>query len=697
MRTASRGIWTRGSAGLEAVLARQRGHLAGWVPVCLAIGIGAWFACPTEPTARVYAISACIAALLVLACWRGRGAMLVMPTLGLILVIAGFGLAGMRGHAVAAPVLGFRFYGPIEGRVIKIDRARSDALRLTLDRVVLGDLAPHRTPARVRLSLHGDQPWIAPVPGLRVMMTGHLSPPSGPVEPGDFDFRRRAWFDRLGAVGYTRTPVLVAAEARDGRAGLAVQRMRDRLSAAIRDRIAGEAGGFAAAVTTGDRSGLGQAANAAMRESNLYHLVSISGMHMAMLAGFVFWLIRAAVALVPPLALRLPGRKVAAALALPASAVYLLLAGGAVATERAFVMVAVALVAILFDRRPISLRAVAIAAVVVLGLRPETLTNPGFQMSFAAVLGLTAVFSRLPRSMHQPRGAWRIAMPVLMLLLSSLVAGSATAPFAAAHFNRIAHYGLLANLLAVPAMGMLVMPGAVLLAITGPLGLDQPAVWMIDYGSRWILWVAAQVSQIGGATSPVVTPPGAVLPLVSLGGLWLILWHGRLRWAGLAPGLVAAWLWAGAERPDLLVADSGVLIGVRTDTGRALSRPTGDGYAAEGWLENDGSGLTQAEAHDPALLPRVDRVVRARLGKVEIRQVSGKTALAALHGCGGADLLILNRIDDTERPCIVYDLRALRRSGALAGWLDAAGGLRIETAAERAGRRLWTDPRLRRQ
>ncbi len=671
-------------AWAEAVLARQRGYLACWTPVCLGAGIGIWFGLQGEPGARLYGIVAGLALLFLLTGWRLRRSTLCALSWAGLLLCMGFLMAGARAHGLSAPVLGFRYYGPVEGRIVDIDRSQSDRLRITLDRVRLDDVT--RVPERVRLSLHGE--IVAPLaPGARVMTTAHLSPPPGPAEPGAFDFRRHAWFARLGAVGYARVPLMLASER--GAEGAWLARLRVRLSAAIRARIGGDAGGFAAAVTTGDRSGLGRAANDAMRESNLYHLVSISGMHMALLAGFVFWLVRAGIAAIPPLALRLDARKIAAGAALPAAAFYLALAGRDVATERAFVMVAVSLGAVLAERRALSLRGLAIAALIVLGLRPETLLNPGFQMSFAAVLALVAVMGRLPAGWHRPQGLARLWMPVALLSLTSIVAGSATAPFAAAHFNRVAHYGLIANLAASPAMAGLVMPGAVILAVTGPLGLDQPAVWMIDYGSRWILWVSARIAALDGASSAVIAPPGAVVALVALGGLWLVLWQGRGRAAALLPLLLAAGLWARAERPDLLVSETGALMGLMTEEGRALSKPNGDGFAARVWLENDGDGRAQEAAHDPVALPRHARVLRLRLGDIRIVQVTGKTALAALDGCDGADILIANQADPAPRPCLRFDARRLRDTGALALWA-APEGPRIETVAERAGRRLWS-------
>jgi competence protein ComEC len=242
----------------------------------------------------------------------------------LALVAAGFCIAGFRAHRVADPVLGWRYYGPVEGRVVALDRSASDALRVTLDTVVLKRMAPDKLPGRVRLSLHGKSTGRTPElrPGQRVMTTGHLTPPNGPAEPGGFDFRHHAWFTGLGAVGYTRGPVLTVAPPKDGRAGLRIFTLRMAASTRVRAVLEGDVGGFAAAVTTGDRSGMGQGALRALRGSNLAHLLAISGLHMGLLAGFVFVVLRLSMAAIPAVALRLPVKKVAAVGALMAAVGY---------------------------------------------------------------------------------------------------------------------------------------------------------------------------------------------------------------------------------------------------------------------------------------------------------------------------------------------------------------------------------------
>lgn len=668
----------------EAVLLGQRGHLFPWSPVFLALGIGAYFALRDEPGPIAYAFVTGAGLAAALAAWRRPGG---WASLGwaLALVAGGVALAGLRAHLAAAPVLGWRYYGPVEGRVVALDRSASDKLRVTLDRVRLEDVPPWRTPGRVRLSLHGPAAGIRP--GARIRTTGFLAPPQGPVEPGGFDFRRYAWFRGLGAVGYTRKVVDEIAPPEAGLAGTRILALRMAISDRIRAVLPGEVGGFAAAVTTGDRSGVGQDSLRVLRASNLAHLLAISGLHMGLLAGFVFGMLRFLLSTIPLLALRLPVRKIAAAGALVAAAGYLVLSGGNVATERAFVMTAVMLGAVMVDRRAISLRAVAVAALIVLTLRPESLTSPGFQMSFSATTALVAVFGWLRDFGHAvPR--W--LRPAGAVLLSSLVAGAATAPYGAASFNTLSHYGLAANLLSVPVMGALVIPAAVLALCLAPVGLEAVGLKLMGLGLEWILAVARTVAGLEGAQGHVVSPGPLVLPLISLGALWLILWQGAARWAGAAPVAAAFVLWSLTERPPVLVAENGGLVGVMTPGGRALSKPRGAGFAAGIWLENDGDPADQAEAAarwaaDGARPGDGKRTRRMLLGRIEIVHLIGKRAVAGFGPCRKEQIVIASVPARIEGPCALYDSRRLRRTGSLA--IDDSGA--VTTARKRAGYRVW--------
>ena len=666
--------------GFLQMMLNQRGHLFGWVPVGMAMGIALFFGIRFEPSVTQIALVVPLGMALAMMAWKLPES--VSPwAVFLALIAVGFVLAGWRAHSVAGPVLDWRYYGATEGRIVGIDRSGSDAVRLTLDRVKLDRVAPGDTPRRLRISLHGDAGLgVLPVPGLRVMTTAHLSPPSGPVEPGGFDFQRHAWFAELGAVGYARAPLVAIAPANFDLAQM-VFRWRMAVSKRVIEVLPGDIGGFAAAVTTGDRSGISRDALEALRASNTAHLLAISGLHMGLLSGFVFALFRLCFALVPPVALRWPARKLAACGALAAAAVYLALSGGNVATERAFVMVAVALCAVIMDRRALSLRAVAMAAIIVLALRPEALMGPGFQMSFAATTALVAVFGWMRNLPTGPK--W--AAPVIGLVVSSAVAGLATAPIGAAHFNAVAHYGLLANLTSVPLMGALVIPAAVLALLLAPFGAEAFGLWIMGGGLAWILWVAETVSSLDGARGFVSGPGPWVLPLMALGALSVILWQGRARFGGLAVICVAFALWQVDNRPVVLIADNGGLVGVMTDTGRALSKEKGAGFVARNWLENDGDGALQQKA---ALRWNSDTS-----GWMDGRVVhlSGKRAREAFGGCAPGQIVVTNGELPTvaKSGCLILSPRLLRKTGAVA-IVGHKEKVRLLTARNHTGDRMWS-------
>ncbi|MVO14652.1 ComEC/Rec2 family competence protein [Parasedimentitalea huanghaiensis] len=665
----------RAIAALDSLLVKQRGHLFPFAPVMLGAGVGSYFALTTEPTLENYLALAAICGIGGLVVVRSKSNVSLLGWM-ILLVAAGFCVAGLRAHGVTAPVLTYRYYGPVEGRVVVIDRSASDALRLTLDQVRLRKISPVNTPERVRISLHGATEL--PAPGSRIMTTAHLMPPQGPAEPGGFDFRRHAWFQSLGGVGYTRVPVLLVTP---GGEDLRLQRLRRVASTYIQQQLPGSIGGFAAAITTGDRSGIGQESLLALRGSNLAHLLAISGLHMGLLTGFVFASLRVLLNLWPRVGLRLPVKKLAAIGALLVAAGYLALSGGNVATERAFVMVAVVLGAVLMDRRAFSLRAVALAALIVLIRRPESLMSPGFQMSFAATTGLVAVFGWIRDSGITLGPAW--LRPVLAVIISSAVAGAATAPFGAAHFNTLSYYGLIANLLSVPLMGVLVIPSAVLALSLAPFGLEMIGLTLMGWGLEWILLVAHWVSGLQGAQGRVIAPGPMVLPLVGTGMLLLILWQGWLRVLGLVPALFGLVLWSQHERPAVLISADAALVGKMTSEGRALSKPKGAGFSARIWLENDGDDVNQSDA--AARWAGASR--RVVIGSTEVVHVIGKRAVDAFSECRAGQIIVTTVAKDLTGGCQIIDPVRLRDIGSV--MLTAEG--KLYSAQDLAGHRLWTN------
>lgn len=663
-----------------------RGMLFPWIAVLIGCGIGIWFTLEREPGAGSYALAALLLAGGLGLGWRSD---LARPLgLAVAALAAGWIAAGIRAHSLDAPMLTFRYYGPVEGRIVEIDRSQSDALRLTLDQVVLQEVSPDRTPLRVRVSLQGEQDWLKPTPGQVVILTANLAAPEGPVEPGAFDFRRMAFFDQLGAVGYTRTPVLLLEEPTYG--ALPIDRLRTWLTQGMLAHMDGQAGAFAAGAMTGDRSAITEDTVQALRDSSLAHLLAISGMNMAFLTAFVFALFRYGLALIPFIALRVNTKKVAAVVSLGVALFYLLLSGANVATERAFIMIAVLLGAVLLDRRALTLRSVAVAAMILLLFKPESLLEPGFQMSFAATIALIVGFAALDGSIYRERIP-RWMMPVFTLVLSSLIGGLSTAPYAAAHFNRFTDYGLLANVLTVPVMGAVIMPAGAVAALLAPIGLAWLPLWFMEQGARWILFVAHWIAGLEGAVTAIPAPGPWALPLFTLGSIWLILWRGRVQLVGVLPVLAALALWLTADRPVLLVSGDGRLLGLEGPEGRALSAPKGGGFAAENWLQNDGDLAEQAKA---AERPGFDGPKGERwftLAGLRVVSLTGKGAEDKLaRVCAEAALVILAAEPMiVPRDCPLIDQDTLAATGPLALWADTEG-LRIETT--KGARRLWSPP-----
>ncbi len=668
----------------------QRPNQLLWVPVFLGLGIGVYFSLLAEPS-RLLVLSIASAGLALIAVMFTR-----RLTLLFLIGVAclGFGLSSMRTYVKSAPVLGDDYRGPVEGRVVGLDRSARNAPRLVLDHVHIPGMARADVPHLIRISLHGFIADGTMVPGVRIATTAMLSAPNGPVEPMGFDFRRHAWYRQIGAVGYTRAPVLRAAVPRIEGASLWITDIRLKASRWIRSQMPLRSGAFAAAILTGDRSALDPASMDSLRASNLAHFLAISGLHMGLLTGCVFVTCRVLLAMIPGLALRYPIKKWAAGAALLAGLVYLFLSGASVATQRAFIMTSVILIAVWIERPAFTLRAVSIAATLVLVMRPESLLEAGFQMSFAATTALVATFNALRSttfwSFLQDR-QWWFVRPAVFLVISSFVAGLATAPFSAFHFNQIAQYGLLANLLAVPLMGSVVMPAAIVAICLAPLGWSGPALWVMDKGISGILSVAEWIAQLEGALWRIHSGPIEALALLALGLIFLVFWKGRLRFSGILVAGMALVLWSGTERPMILIDQSGRLVGVMAEQGRVLNRSKGHGFAAETWLENDGDAVDQVKASERAAFERASSAMTADIAGGYYLSIFAKQP--SRTECRDTDILVGKLPEGIGDDCITLSTETLLQTGSVAlTFVD--GKLTQTTTAQTTGIRPWTRPDL---
>jgi competence protein ComEC len=572
---------------LLGILRAEQDRWPLWLPVALGAGAGAYFALPAEPPLAVGWIALALALVAAVAAARGL-ARWPWSFVGALLaaLLLGFGLARLREKLVETPVLDHAVVAHLTGRIVALE-PREHGIRLVLDEVRSGTLQPAPRRIRVAVLTSGDFR-----PGQWLSLTSRLDTPPAPSEPGASDLGRSLFFQSIGAVGfsYGRPHVIIPARPPTlfERLAIGVEDLRLKMTRRIQAAIPGSLGGIASALITGERGGISEEDEEALRDAGLAHVLAIAGLHMALMGGGIFWLLRAGLAAIPAIALRYPIKKWAALGALAASGFYLTISGAAPSAVRAFVMLAMVMVAILADRPALSMRSLGLAAAILLLLRPEAIVDPGFQMSFGAVAGLIAVAEwEARRERLKPRGP--LYRYVHGIAMTSLVGSLATLPYAMFHFERATHYAVLGNLIAMPVMGFWVMPAAALSVALMPLGLDGFALAILKQGIAVMLGMGRWVSGLPGAVSLSPAMPMSALILISLGGLWLAIWRKAWRWLGFVPMLAGIGLALLAPLPDMLVAADAATVAIRGPDGllHFVKKPA-EKFAARDWLRRDG-------------------------------------------------------------------------------------------------------------
>jgi competence protein ComEC len=681
--------WARAEAGA--------GRLLPWVPVAFGTGIAFYFAADHEPVlsvAAVVAITLCVVAVLL------RRQKFFPVAVMIAAVAAGFAVATWKtariAHGVLArPMFSVALSGFVETRDI---RERTDRFVL---RVVTMESARGTTKLeRVRLSV---KKGTAPAVGSFVELKARLLPPLSPVRPGSYDFSRDMFFAGIGASGFVMGAIKAKQPPEAGgirlRYSAVMQGLRDMIDARIGTTLEGDKRAIATALLTGRRDAISPPVNDAMFISGLGHVLSISGYHMAVVAGIVFFAVRALLALFPVLTVGYAIKKWSAAAALAAAAFYLLLSGAEVATQRSFFMTAVVLIAVMVDRRAITFRTLAVAAMIVLAMAPEALVHPSFQMSFAATLGLVALVQiGMPRLFATAdhtataRAALWGGREISMLLLASLVAGLATTPYAAFHFHRVTPFGLLANLAAMPVVSAVVMPAGLLGLVAMPFGFDGVFWAMMGLGIDWMIAVTQWVAALPGAVGRM--PAFGIGPLIaaSLGLILLGLLRTPLRWTGAVLMLMAALSAARVTQPDILISADGRHVGVRGGDGKLhlmhAVKGSRDSFLLKEWLAAD------ADARNAADVSLTEGVSCDDLGCVMQSAGGGLVAQAfrpeALSDdCERAALIVTFRQAPASCAASVIDADRLRRQGAMA-LRRGRDGLVVEAVKPKGIDRPWS-------
>jgi competence protein ComEC len=659
--------------------------------VFFGLGIALYFAATVEPP--LWLGPAATALAVAVAVIARRHPVLLAAALVLAALSGGFALMQARSRACAAPTLARRL-GPvaITGRVVDID-ALERGWRVVIAPDSLPGLLAARQPALIRVHIGPTSDRL--VPGDRVALRGLLYPVPGPIVPGGYDFQRTLYFARIGGVGYSFGGARRIGTASGGGWRGWLLHLRWVMAQRITAVLPGATGGIAAALVTGKRGAVPQSVQQDFRNSGLAHLLAIAGLHLGLVAGFVFFVVRGGLALVPRVALRYPIKKIAAGVTLVVLALYLAISGAAITTERAFIMNGTVFAAILFDRLRLSMRICAIAAIVVLVVDPASLVGPSFEMSFGAVVALIAVYETwgkgLGRVLHS--GPWwrRTLGYAGGVAVTTFVATLGTDPIAIYHFHRLALYSPLANVVAVPLSAVWTLPWGVLSCLLMPFGLERLALVPMGWGIDATIWIARHVSAIPGDVWATPRLPTLGLVLVVAGGLWLCLWQGGWRRWGAVAILAGTASLALTRPPDIVIADMGRLIAARGADGTYLAAPGGnDRFDRDLLAEETGEPVATwpaGGAEAAGLVCTGARCVYAARGR-RVAIVTGRAGVPL--DCGGVDAIVSAVAAGfgcrTRMP--VVDRIDSWRLGAVGLWLGP-GGVALESANAIRGARPW--------
>ena len=713
------GLWV----GLRDEVAAQVERAFLWTPVAFGAGAAAYLGLKTEPLLWpcLVAALAMIAAAVLVGRWGHSRTLAIAVTLAAV-TVCGFCAAKLRTETTAAPIVPANLgVVPMEGWVVDVDTPSDHGERLLIAPTWIAGLPAERTPKRVRIVTPAGDVY---GPGSSIHAMALLDPPPGPAAPGAYDFARDAWFEGLGGVGLAlKPPQMVNLEPPPWRLrlGMAVNSLRwslaQHLASDLR-RLMGDhdggAVGLAVTVATSHEDWLDPQSRDDLRGSGLAHMLAIAGLHTAAVSGFVFFALRLGVAAWPWLALRVNGKKLAALGGLIAVLIYLTLSGAHPPARRAAVTASVAFLAILLDRRAISLHSLAIAALAVMLMEPEVVISPGFEMSFCATASLVAMAELWPVR-HKAEGLpWYLAALqnardwTIGMLAVSFVAGAATAPFSIQHFNRIANYGVFANLTADFLAGAVLMPALTLGVLLQSLGVSHqviaPLMAVAGAAARGIVAIGHLFSNLPGAKTTISSAPTIALAISYLGIVFACLWRGRLRWIGVPLSFAVA-LWPRPPAPVAWIASDGGDAAVNV-AGKAVAlKPNERAYAVGTWAQRRGLGLPADPAKAQAAIADCNRMhctataaARPAIAAWWTRRKLKDDTFADL--CKGADIVVTRAYVTPPAACksaIVLGPDDFAKGGAAevfrGGGRGAGAAWKLVWSQPLRGQRPWTEIR----
>lgn len=627
-----------------------------WSPILFSLGIGVYFSLSVEPWLG-WGLIATAASVFFLYFARQNYFWRVL-SLALLFITSGYTVSQVRAILLATPMIHHKVKNvTIEGTILQAERRPQDQ-RITLEDLHF-DNWPKREmkPNKIRISVRHKNSFLQP--GQRIQVEAVLLPARGPIADGAFDFAYRAYFEGLGAVGFATKPPVVIQDPSPG----ALQDIRHILTMTLQEKMPGVSGAVAAALITGDRSGIPNTVRQQFADSGIAHILAISGLHLSIIAGLVFLLIRRGMCLIPKLALNLQTKKWAAALSILIIFGYLLLCGIATPALRSFYMTSLVMIAIILDRAALTLRNVALAALFILFFWPELLFSPSFQLSFAAVTALIAGYEKY-RRVGSEKVVRRYKIPqtsryLYGIVVTTLIASLATTPYVIYTFNRFPVHSIEANLVVIPLTTFWIMPAALFTVITLPLGLADYPIFVFEAGINILIEVATQVSSWPASVILVPQIPAWVMVILTLSLLWMCIWRTPWRWAGLLPFIPAAIAVSFLKVPDIFISKRYGLIALREGDTLWLNNESRGHYVAETWQQLAGLSTRKSLVDHPAF--SCDQ--SSCLGKIQSTTVSlSRHWQSPLSACANV-MLSLSTVDSSCSPTIEISEKDIGQDG----------------------------------
>ncbi len=688
------------------VLSEQKNNLFLWAPFCFTVGIAVYFGLKVEPSFWVGGRLTLTFFVTVLGLIRRQDDNALkklgfLLSIGGLLMAAGFSIAQIRTNLVHTPML-VKKMSPVglTGTIESIEPlSEKDGSRVILKHLNIERLKQGETPRKIRLKIRKDDGLKT---GQHIRVLAGLNPAGSPVAPNAFDFQRMAYFDGIGAVGFSYNQPEILEQDHNQRRNKAswLSTIRSNIAERITTRTESPQQAIIIALMTGQRGAIDNQDWDALRQSGLAHLLAISGLHVGMVAGVLFFFSRLFMAFFPALALHHPIKKYAAIIALIGALFYTLVVGATIPTQRALMMTGLVMIAIIFDRSPFSLRLVALAAMVVLFFSPESLTSVSFQMSFAAVVSLIYFYNLIRPYWSAARRQAGFLRKFLLyfagISLTTIIAGTATGLFSLYHFQNYAAYGLLSNIVAVPLMGAAIMPLIVLSYVLMPLGLEAFPLSFVEWGVGWVLATAHWTANLEGAVWHIPAWPQWIFILMVCCAWFWIVWKGRLKLIILPVFIILVGLTSIYKQANILISSKVDLIAIDNKSGSLwLSTGRKDRYTADQWMRLNGQAgqkkLTWPKEGTVDGFPLTCGQYGCR-GDIEGHKISiAFNNKAWKEDCNWADIVI-SKEPVPYKACkakTVIDFFDVWREGNHAIWL-APNKVKVKTVEEQRGLRPWT-------